>query len=248
MISKLIQIHISLAPIWRWLLIIFKSVWFNLCLTDWKWLLNSVTSNIWNFKYFYYWGHNHIVEHLHDIMALQINNFNSFFNSCNNLWGLSGKYNILWMTVASKSHLPYIWHNDCKVVVSHYRPPKSDVSAGNNYRQILSKYENVLNNPTCMYYHFYSICDDNMDIITVLRDMIDVRDGFKTCADYTNNDVEDIINDICLNWNVKLTVFYCSIVLLHSVNKDIDIIIIYAAMVYIIKLLLVTQYVLCILL
>ncbi len=38
--------------------------------------------------------------------------------------------------------------------------------------------------------------------------MIDVRDDFKTCAYYTHNDVEDVINDICLNWNVKLTVFF----------------------------------------
>ncbi len=68
----------------------------------------------------------------------------------------------------------------------------------NNYRHILSKYQNVLNNPTCVYNHFYSMCDDNMDISTVLRDMIDVRDGFKTCAYYTNNDV-DVINHICLN-------------------------------------------------
>ncbi len=45
--------------------------------------------------------------------------------------------------------------------------------AANNYKQILSKYQNVLNNPTCLYDHFYSMCDDNMDIITVLRDMRD---------------------------------------------------------------------------
>ncbi len=43
------------------------------------------------------------------------------------------------------------------------------------------------------------MCDDNMDIITVLRYMIDVRDGFKTSAYYTNYDVEDVINDICFN-------------------------------------------------
>ncbi len=55
---------------------------------------------------------------------------------------------------------------------------------------------------------FYSMCDDNMDIITALRDMIDVRDGFKTCAYYTNNNVEDVINDIFLTWNVKLTGFF----------------------------------------
>ncbi len=64
-----------------------------------------------------------------------------------------------------------------------------------------------------MYDYFYSMCDDNMDMITVLRDMIGVRDDFKTCAYYTNNDIEDVINDICLNWNVKLTVFFnCTIV------------------------------------
>ncbi len=81
--------------------------------------------------------------------------------------------------------------------------------AVNNYKHILSKYQNVLNNPTCVYDHFYSMCDDNKDIFTVLRDMIDVRDGFKTCAYYTHNDVEVlllflwfttvVINDIC--WN-----------------------------------------------
>ncbi len=61
-----------------------------------------------------------------------------------------------------------------------------------------------------MYDNFYSMCDDNMDTITVLRD---VRDSFKTCAYYTNNDVEDVINDICLYWNVKLIVcFNCTIV------------------------------------
>ncbi len=71
--------------------------------------------------------------------------------------------------------------------------------AGNNYRHILSKYQNVFNNPTCVYDHFYSMCDDNMDIISVLREMIDVRIGFKTFAYYINNDVEDVINDICMN-------------------------------------------------
>ncbi len=56
--------------------------------------------------------------------------------------------------------------------------------------------------------------------------MIDVRDGFKTCAYYTHNDVEDVINDICLNWNVKLTVFLIIVplFLLQCVNKDIIII------------------------
>ncbi len=47
-----------------------------------------------------------------------------------------------------------------------------------------------------------------MAIITVLRDIIDVRNGFKTCAYYTNNDVEYVINHICLNWNVKLNILF----------------------------------------
>ncbi len=80
-------------------------------------IVNLVLQIVQNFKYFYFWGHHHIVEHLHDIMALQINNFNSFFSSCNNLRGLSGKDNILWMMVASKCCLPYIWLNEYQVVV-----------------------------------------------------------------------------------------------------------------------------------
>ncbi len=70
------------------------------------------------------------------------------------------------------------------------------------------------------------MCDDNMDIITDLRNMIDMRDGFKICAYYTNNDVEDVINHICLNWNVKLAVFFLIVplFLLQCVNRDIIII------------------------
>ncbi len=49
------------------------------------------------------------MEHLYDITALQINNFNSSFNNYYNLWGLSGRDNILKMIVASNSHLPLIY-------------------------------------------------------------------------------------------------------------------------------------------
>ncbi len=84
---------------------------------------------------------------------------------------------------------------------------------GNNYKKIWRKYQNNLNKTTCVYDHIYSMCDDHMYIITVLRDMIDVKHGFKTCAYYTNNDVKYVINDICLKWNVKLTLFFnCTIV------------------------------------
>ncbi len=91
-------------------------------------------------------------------------------------------------------------HDNVTVKIVALIPLNNPMScAGNNYKHILSKYQNVLNNPTCVYDHFYSMCADNMDITTVLRDMIDVRDGFKTCVYYTHNDVEDVINDICLN-------------------------------------------------
>ncbi len=96
---------------------------------------------------------------------------------------------------------------------------------GDNYRHILSKYDKVLNNTTCVYDDFYSMCDEHMDIFSVLKDRIDVRDDFKTCAYFTTDDVEDVINDIYLNWNVKGTfwrVLNCTIVfLLQCVNKDI---------------------------
>ncbi len=74
---------------------------------------------------------------------------------------------------------------------------------GNNYRQIVKKYENVLNNHTCVYDESHS----NMDIITVTRDINYVREGFKNCVYYTNNEIEDVINGICLHRNVKFSVF-----------------------------------------
>ncbi len=35
--------------------------------------------------------------------------------------------------------------------------------------------------------------------INVLKDMIDIRDGMKGCASLGVNDVNDIIDEICLN-------------------------------------------------
>ncbi len=37
------------------------------------------------------------------------------------------------------------------------------------------------------------------DNINVLKDMIDIRDGMKECASLDENDVNDIIDEICLN-------------------------------------------------
>ncbi len=41
--------------------------------------------------------------------------------------------------------------------------------------------------------------DDHMDIISVLKDMIDVRNGIKKNVYFTRDEIEDVINDICLN-------------------------------------------------
>ena len=60
----------------------------------------------------------------------------------------------------------------------------------------MNKYENVLNNPSCVYNEFYSMCEDNTNVIHILPDMIDVRDGLKL---FTTDEVIDIINDICLD-------------------------------------------------
>ncbi len=63
-----------------------------------------------------------------------------------------------------------------------------------------------------------------MNIISILKDKIDVRDGFKIYSYFTTDEVEDVINDIYLIWNVTFAVFgvlYRTIVLLQCLIKDI---------------------------
>ncbi len=52
------------------------------------------------------------------------------------------------------------------------------------------------------------MCGEIMDIISALKNMIDVRegDGVKDVRDMRNHtdEVEDVVNDIRLKWNVKL--------------------------------------------
>ncbi len=48
------------------------------------------------------------------------------------------------------------------------------------------------------------MCDDHMDIISVLKDTIDVRDDYKSCHCFTTDDVEDVI----------LGFFYCNVFLM----------------------------------
>ncbi len=46
---------------------------------------------------------------------------------------------------------------------------------------------------------YYFITDEMSSNINVLKDMIDVRDGMKECASLGVNDVNDIIDEICLD-------------------------------------------------
>ncbi len=47
--------------------------------------------------------------------------------------------------------------------------------------------------------HTSSITDEMSGNINVLRDMIDMRDGMKECASLGVNDINDLIDEICLN-------------------------------------------------
>ncbi len=66
-------------------------------------------------------------------------------------------------------------------------------------------YDNVLkNSPKYVYDDLYSMCEGHgrymhIDIISVLKGMIDVRYGFKTYSYFTTDQVEDVINSMCLN-------------------------------------------------
>jgi len=71
--------------------------------------------------------------------------------------------------------------------------------AGNNYRDIISTFDSVMDNPAYINNEFYTMCENQHDIVSVLRDMIDIRDGFKSCEYFTKDDVEDIIHEICVN-------------------------------------------------
>ncbi len=42
-------------------------------------------------------------------------------------------------------------------------------------------------------------CTELIDNVYVLKEMIDVRDGFKECVGFSMEEVEAIIEDICLN-------------------------------------------------
>ncbi len=50
-----------------------------------------------------------------------------------------------------------------------------------------------------LYNEWNSKCDKMKDCVNVLKEMIDIRDGFKQCYILSSNNINFIIEDICIN-------------------------------------------------
>ncbi len=46
-----------------------------------------------------------------------------------------------------------------------------------------------------------------LDCVNVLKVMIDIRDGFKQCYILSSDDIDFIIEDICINWFLNLFIY-----------------------------------------
>ncbi len=67
--------------------------------------------------------------------------------------------------------------------------------AGRNYREVL----NACYDKKIIYNEWKSKCDEMKDCLNVLKEMIDIRDGFKQCYILSSDDIDFIIEDICIN-------------------------------------------------
>ncbi len=78
--------------------------------------------------------------------------------------------------------------------------------AGRNFREVLKRESNV----NMLYMDWNAKCEEMKDCVNVLREMIDVRDGYMECifshesifnysVSLTKEDIQCIIDDICLN-------------------------------------------------
>ncbi len=50
-----------------------------------------------------------------------------------------------------------------------------------------------------LYNKWNSKCDEMTDCVNVLKEMIDIRDGFKQYYILSSDDIDFIIEDICIN-------------------------------------------------
>ncbi len=67
--------------------------------------------------------------------------------------------------------------------------------AGRNVREVL----NACYGRKIIYNEWNSKCDDMKDSVNVLKEMFDIRDGFKQYYILSNDDIDFIIEDICIN-------------------------------------------------
>ncbi len=67
--------------------------------------------------------------------------------------------------------------------------------AGRNYREVL----NACYDKKIIYNEWNSKCDEIKDCVNVLKEMIDIREGFKQCYILFSDDIDFIIEDICIN-------------------------------------------------
>ncbi len=67
--------------------------------------------------------------------------------------------------------------------------------AGRNVREVL----NACYVKKIIYNERNSKCVEMKDCVNVLKEMIDVRDGFKQCYILFSDDIDFIIEDICIN-------------------------------------------------
>ncbi len=67
--------------------------------------------------------------------------------------------------------------------------------AGRNYREVL----NACYDKNIIYIEWNSKCNEMKDCVNVLTEMIDIRDGFNQCYILSSDDIDFIIEDICIN-------------------------------------------------
>ncbi len=70
--------------------------------------------------------------------------------------------------------------------------------------EIIEKYWMHAMTKTIIYNDWNSKCDEMNDCVNVLKEMIDIRDGFKRQYILSSDDIDFIIEDICINWFLNL--------------------------------------------
>ncbi len=75
--------------------------------------------------------------------------------------------------------------------------------AGRNYWEVL----NACYDKKIIYNESNSKYDEMKDCVNVLKEMIDIRDGFKQYYILSSEDIDFIIEDICINWFLNLFIY-----------------------------------------